>query len=65
VIDTEGFDHAVLKQIPFERMRPAFILWEHKHLHGARKEAEELIRSHCYAVRQLDMENTVGLSLFA
>lgn len=64
VIDTEGFDYAVLKQIPFERFRPAFILWEHKHLYAARKLAEELMRSHCYAVKVLDMENTVAMSLF-
>lgn len=63
LIDTEGFDYAVLKQIPFAKMRPAFILWEHKHLYGSRTKAEELLRSHCYAVKVLDMENTVALSL--
>lgn len=64
MIDTEGFDYEVLKQIPFEQMRPAFVLWEHKHLYANRKPAEQLMRSRCYAVRVLDKENTVGMSLF-
>jgi hypothetical protein len=64
MIDTEGFDYEVLKQIPFGEMRPAFVLWEHKHLYANRKPAEDLMRSRCYAVRVLDKENTVGMSLF-
>jgi hypothetical protein len=54
----------VLKQIPFDHIRPTFVLWEHKHLHANRKPAEDLMRRRCYAVRVLDMENTVAMALF-
>ena len=32
VIDTEGYDFEILKQIDFERYRPKVVLFEHKHL---------------------------------
>ncbi|HFD13361.1 MAG TPA: FkbM family methyltransferase [Crenotrichaceae bacterium] len=34
VIDTEGFDYEVIKQIDFERIQPSIIVYEHKHLNG-------------------------------
>jgi len=32
LIDTEGFDHEVIKMFPFEEMRPDIVLFEHMHL---------------------------------
>ncbi|MEE9344794.1 MAG: FkbM family methyltransferase [Methylococcales bacterium] len=32
VIDTEGFDYQVIKQIDFKRIQPYIIVYEHKHL---------------------------------
>lgn len=64
MIDAEGYDYNALQQIPFERMRPAFVLYEHKHLHANRAAAEQLMRQHCYAVKVLDRENTVAMALF-
>jgi len=31
-IDTEGYDAEIIKQLPFEILKPAMILYEHKHL---------------------------------
>lgn len=32
VIDTEGFDYQVVKQVDFDRIQPHIIVYEHKHL---------------------------------
>ena len=63
VIDTEGFDYEVLKQIPFERLRPAVVLWERKHLYARKHLAADWMRRHCYAVKWFDVENDIGMSL--
>ncbi|KAL4427678.1 hypothetical protein ABPG75_001767 [Micractinium tetrahymenae] len=63
LIDTEGFDAQVVRQIPFDRIRPSLVLWEHKHLHESRHATEEYMRAQCYAVFQVDHENTAGLAL--
>jgi FkbM family methyltransferase len=31
-IDTEGYDYEIIKMVPFEKVRPRIILYEHKHL---------------------------------
>ena len=31
-IDTEGYDYEIIKMIPFEKISPSIILFEHKHL---------------------------------
>lgn len=64
MIDTEGFDYSVLKQVPFESMRPAFVFWEHRHLGKYAQLAEELMRSHCYIVKRKGPENTLAMSMF-
>jgi hypothetical protein len=40
-IDTEGYDHEVVKQIDFDRYRPAIVLYEHYHLQPAEREVCE------------------------
>lgn len=35
VIDTEGYDHEILKGIDFERFRPRLVIYEHFHLRPA------------------------------
>jgi FkbM family methyltransferase len=32
LIDTEGYDYEILKQIDFKRIQPSIIIYEHKHL---------------------------------
>jgi len=50
-IDTEGFDYKVLEQIDFDRVRPAVIIYEHKHLTpGEKKDAAHRLRSNHYKV---------------
>lgn len=63
LIDTEGFDAHVVRQIPFGTIQPQLVLWEHKHLHERRAPTEEFMRSQCYAVFQADHENTAGFQL--
>jgi hypothetical protein len=38
-IDTEGADALILALFPFERVRPAIVHWEVKHLTKAQREA--------------------------
>lgn len=64
MVDTEGFDYHVLKQVPFEGLRPILIVYEHKHMvMEERRAAESLLRRNCYAVWKLDGENTAALAL--
>ncbi len=37
-IDTEGYDFEVIKQIPFTSIKPAMMLYEHKHLSPSDKQ---------------------------
>jgi len=32
MMDTEGYDYEIIKQIDFSRIRPKVIIYEHKHL---------------------------------
>jgi FkbM family methyltransferase len=66
VIDTEGFDYQVLKQIPFQHgTRPRLIVYEHQHLSKEDQEAAKaLLRSHCYTVWELDSDNHAALALY-
>jgi FkbM family methyltransferase len=38
-IDTEGYDYEIIKTVPFGRIKPYVILYEHKHLSGHDKQA--------------------------
>ncbi|MCR4274874.1 MAG: FkbM family methyltransferase [Candidatus Campbellbacteria bacterium] len=43
VIDTEGYDFKILAQVPFNRIRPSMIYYEHKHLSAEEKTAGEIL----------------------
>lgn len=48
-IDTEGYDHEIVKTIDFEHRRPALLIYEHKHLDDSqRQECQGLLRAHGY-----------------
>ena len=51
VIDTEGYDFEVLKQVDFTRHRPAAVVWEHIHLSADdRLAAQQLLKSFRYRI---------------
>ena len=51
LIDAEGFDEIVLRQVPLHKLRPTIVIWEHMHLKPEAKEAAaEYARKNCYAV---------------
>ena len=51
-IDTEGYDYEVLRQFEFERLRPAVVLYEHKHLPpDSRAKAQALLKQYGYEIR--------------
>jgi len=61
VIDTEGYDLEILKQVDFPRHRPRVVLYEHKHLGAAQqKEAKALLAGIGYVTLQEEYD-TLGL----
>jgi FkbM family methyltransferase len=53
VVDTEGFDYQIIKQIDFERIHPNIIVYEHKHL--SRSDAlvcRQLLKGHGYMLEK-------------
>ena len=61
MIDTEGFDFTVLKQLPFHdpNFRPNVLVYEHRHLSDNDKAAAQaLLRAQCYMVFAEPDENT-------
>jgi hypothetical protein len=40
MIDTEGYDFDIIKTIPFELIKPGFIVYEHSHF-------DETIKNEC------------------
>lgn len=49
VIDTEGYDFEILKQIDFKEVKPDTIVYEHKHLsRKSRKSCERLLNGQGY-----------------
>jgi FkbM family methyltransferase len=49
VVDTEGYDHEILKSIDFERRHPRLVIYEHYHLPAAERAAcRELVRAAGY-----------------
>jgi hypothetical protein len=49
VIDTEGYDHEILKSIELERRHPRLAIYEHYHLPAAERAAcRELVREAGY-----------------
>jgi len=69
LIDTEGYDYHVLKQIPFHSRlfrRPPLIVYEHKHLHEKEPLAIKYLNDNCYAVLSPfpgDIENSMAFDL--
>ncbi len=59
VIDTEGHDYKILKQIDFERQSPSLILFEHHHLTAEeRQAASKLLSKNGYEWAETEDENT-------
>ncbi|MGH8602736.1 MAG: FkbM family methyltransferase [Gammaproteobacteria bacterium] len=51
LIDAEGYDYEILKQVDFKRLPPAIIRYEHKHLSRAHRLAcERSLTAHGYVV---------------
>lgn len=61
MIDTEGYDYEIVKQIDFERIKPNIIIYEHKHLErNNRRACRQLLRKHHYALYS-HFSNTMAL----
>jgi hypothetical protein len=53
VIDTEGFDYQIIRQVDFKRIHPDIIVYEHKHL--SRQDAlacRQLLQKQGYALEK-------------
>lgn len=58
VIDTEGYDYEILKQVNFKNLRPKFIYYEHLHLSdNDTKASRSLLLENGYAISN-DYKNT-------
>lgn len=54
LIDTEGYDFEILRQVDFDRYRPRLVIYEQKHLSPAeKKQALRLLESHGYSVKRI------------
>jgi FkbM family methyltransferase len=61
LIDTEGYDLEILRQIDFTLVKPQMIIYEHKHLNESeRNEATDLLMSHGFSVRSIREANSVA-----
>jgi FkbM family methyltransferase len=59
-IDTEGADYEILRQVDFIRYRPSLILYEHKHLSLADRQAcQVMLGGHGYSL-QIYRQDTVA-----
>ena len=62
VVDTEGYDFEIIKQIDFERFKPSIIVYEHTHLNNDEKyECKRYLRKIGYTVVQKNC-NTLAFS---
>ncbi len=62
LIDTEGYDYEVLKQINFERFRPSLVIYEHLHLSdNAKMASKTLLESFGYGVHDSYDTNYVAV----
>ena len=62
MIDAEGYDHEILKQIDFERFRPKLVIYEQIHLSDTLKKASiELLNKAGYDVHNSYNMNCVGV----
>lgn len=61
LIDTEGYDHEIIKQIDFTKIQPRIIVYEHKHVNKTdRRYCECLLKSHDYRLTK-HIANTLAL----
>lgn len=61
MIDTEGYDFEILKQVKFDLIKPRLIVFEHKHLdHESKKQCEILLKKHRYRLSRY-FGNTMAL----
>ena len=64
IIDTEGFDAAVITALPFNKLSPKIIVFEHIHLTDEdHQQADEHLMKHCYQLYtgDDDTENTYAV----
>jgi FkbM family methyltransferase len=62
LIDTEGYDLEILRQIDLIRFKPELIVYEHKHLSETdRASAADLLRINGYCVQPTVWANTVAI----
>jgi FkbM family methyltransferase len=62
MIDVEGYELAILRQIDLVQFRPELIIYEHAHLaEDDQKAAEQLLSSHGYNVYQVLGTNSVAI----
>ncbi len=56
-IDTEGYDYELIKLVPFQKVRPKMILYEHKHLSISDiKECRSFLIKHGYNLLETDTD---------
>jgi FkbM family methyltransferase len=64
LIDTEGYDLEILRQIDLDRFRPELIIFEHKHLaEKERASAAELLTAHGYQIATTRWPNTTAVPI--
>ena len=51
-IDTEGFDYNIIKQIPWQRIKPKIIHYEHKHLKHTQNDCKRLLEAQGYMIEK-------------
>src|SRR5215813_10122361 len=62
VIDTEGYDLEILRQLDLIRFRPDLIVYEHKHLNELERTiAADLLIANGYNVQSTAWANTVAM----
>ncbi len=63
MIDTEGYDYAIIKQLNFDIIKPNIILYEQKHLNNIdKKNCEQLLISQRYSLSR-HFSNTMAVLL--
>jgi FkbM family methyltransferase len=63
VIDAQGLDHRIVRQIPFDRIKPRLVIYEHILLEKEDRDAcDELLRAHGYTLEsdQWDVLGTLS-----
>jgi hypothetical protein len=62
VIDTEGYDLEILRQLDLIRFKPDLIVYEHKHLNELERTiAADLLIANGYSVQSTAWANTVAM----